>query len=323
VKRVLLTGATGFVGANLARRLLADGHEVHLLVRPRYAGWRIEEILPHVQLHTVLLSEADAVEKQVSALKPGWIFHLAAHGAYSWQNDAREIVQTNVVGTVNLVEACLKTGFEAFINAGSSSEYGFKNHAPTEEEWLEPNSRYAAAKASATLFCRQAALQHKANLTTLRLYSAYGPYEEPARLMPTLILHGLQGELPPLVNPDIARDYVHMDDVCEAFVQAATQKPPLGSVFNLGTGVQTTLREVVEVARRVLKISAEPQWGSMPDRSWDSSVWVADARKIQDTLGWKPSMSFEQGFTKMVAWFVAHPEWIKAHYASASPSPQK
>lgn len=314
MKRILITGATGFVGANLARRLLTDGHEVHLLVRPRYASWRIEEILSHVTLHTMPLTDGGALDALVASLRPEWIFHLAAHGAYSWQNDAHEIEQTNVVGTTNLVEACVKTGFEAFVNAGSSSEYGFKDHAPGEDERLEPNSCYAAAKASATLFCRQAALEHQVNLTTLRLYSAYGPYEEPARLMPTLISCGLKDVLPPLVNPDIARDYVYVDDVCEAFVVAAEKKSPPGSIFNLGTGIQTSMREVVEVARRVMNISAEPQWGSMPDRSWDSTIWVADARKITSTLGWKPALSFEQGFVKMVEWFQANPGIIRDHY---------
>jgi len=320
VKRVLLTGATGFVGANLARRLLTDGHEVHLLVRSQRTSWRIKEIEPHVRLHTVPLADGEPLVGFIGELKPEWIFHLAAHGAYSWQNDADAIVQTNVVGTVNLVEACLKTGFASFVNAGSSSEYGFKDHAPSEEEWLEPNSRYAATKASATLYCRQAAQLHKANITTLRLYSAYGPYEEPTRLMPTLIQRGLKGKLPHLVDPDIARDYVHIDDVCEAFVLAATQQCPLGSVFNVGTGVQTSLREVVEIARRTMRISAEPQWSTMPNRPWDSNVWVANAAKIKATLGWSPTLSFAQGFAKMVEWFAAHPALIEAHYRPFPPA---
>jgi nucleoside-diphosphate-sugar epimerase len=303
MRRVIVTGASGFVGANVARRLLREGHEVHLLVRAAHASWRIDEIRRDIRLHVADLADAQAVTKKIDEIKPAWIFHLAAQGGYSWQTDIAQIFQTNLTGTINLVEACLKTGFESFVHTGSSSEYGFKDHAPAENEWIEPNSHYAIAKASATLYCRYTAQARQANITTLRLYSAYGPYEEPKRLMPNLIRHGLRGEWPPLVNPDIARDYVHVEDVCDACLLAAQTRPPeFGAVYNVGTGIQTTLREVVETARRLLDIKAEPQWGSMPSRKWDSSTWRADNRKIQAELDWRPHHTFEAGLAKMIEW---------------------
>ena len=305
MKRCLVTGGTGFVGANLVRRLLRDGHAVHLLLRPEHAAWRLEEIRREVRLHLLNLSDAPAVSKTVEELKPEWVFHLAAHGAYSWQADIAQIFQTNLLGTIHLVEACLKAGFESFIHTGSSSEYGFKEHAPGETDWLEPNSHYAVAKASATLYCRYTAQARRANLTTLRLYSAYGPYEEPNRLMPTLIRHGLRGEWPPLVSPNTARDYVYVEDVCDACLLAAQTAPrEFGAVYNVGTGTETTLRQVVEVAQRVLSIGDEPQWGSMPPRQWDTSCWVADNHLIRQELGWMPRQSFPQGFRKSAQWFL-------------------
>lgn len=308
MKRCLVTGATGFVGANLARRLLHEGHEVHLLVRPQHAPDRLEEIRGDVQLHVVDLSDAVALGAIVGQIKADWIFHLAAQGAYSWQTDVAQIFQTNLTGTIQLVEACLKTGFESFIHTGSSSEYGYKDHAPSETEWVEPNSHYAIAKASATLYCRYTAQAKKMNLATLRLYSAYGPYEDIKRLMPTLIRHGLRGEWPPLVNPDTARDFIYVEDVCDACLLAAQNRPrEFGAVYNVGTGIQTTMREVVEIARKELDIQAEPQWGSMAARIWDTSIWRADARKIQAELGWRPRHSFQEGFAKMVAWQRARP----------------
>lgn len=316
MKRVLITGASGFVGANLARRSLAEGHEVHLLLRPQHSLWRIEGIRPHVRIHPTGLADAGPLAALVAGIRPDWVFHLAAHGAYPSQTDAREMMRTNVLGTMNLVEACLKTGFDAFVNAGSSSEYGFKDHAPGEDETLEPNSDYAVTKASATLYCRHVARQHRVPLSTLRLYSVYGPYEEPSRLLPTLIVRGLNGELPRLVNPDIARDYVQVDDVCGAFISAAEGKCEPGAVFNVGTGAQTSIRQVVEVARRMLDLAVEPQWGSMPDRSWDSAVWVADHRRITKALGWKPTHSFEEGFRAMLDWFRIHPR-VLDHYCTA------
>jgi UDP-glucose 4-epimerase len=309
MKRTLLTGGTGFVGANLARGLLRDGHEVHLLVRPGHQPWRIEAIRPHVQLHEARLDDSHEVTRMVDQIRPEWIFHLAVHGAYSWQTDLNQMLATNIHGTVNLLTACLKAGFDAFINTGSSSEYGFKDHPPAETESLEPNSDYAVTKAAATLFCRQTAQRERVHLTTLRLYSVYGPFEEPARLIPSLIGHGLRGEWPPLASPDTARDYVYVDDVVDAYLLAATQpgQPP-GAVYNVGTGVQSTLRQVVEVARRILTIQAEPKWGSMPPRQWDTKCWVADNRLIHESLGWRPHYTVEEGFSQMLLWHRGQPD---------------
>lgn len=304
MKRLVVTGATGFVGANLARRLVHDGHDVHLLVRRDYQTWRIEDLLGHVPLHEVDLGDGEALAAVVGGIRPDWVFHLAVHGAYSTQTDVHRMVQTNIVGTYNLVQASLAADCEVFVNTGSSSEYGFKDHAPTETEWLEPNSAYAVTKASATLFCRYLAASRGAWLPTLRLYSVYGPYEDPARLIPQLIVHGLRGVLPPLVHPGIARDYVYIEDVVAAYLLAAARRGrEPGAVYNVGTGVQTSLREVVEVARRELGIAAAPRWGSMPPREWDTSVWQADSTRIRQELGWEPRYTFEQGFQRTVDWF--------------------
>lgn len=307
MKRILITGATGFVGANLARRLLQEGDEIHLLIRPDSNIWRINDISRDVRLYHVNLSDAENITETVSKIRPDWIFHLAVNGAYSSQTNLDQIVQTNIIGSINLLEACVKIGFEAFVNTGSSSEYGYKNVAPSETEWLEPNSHYAVTKASATMFCRYTAQKYSLHIPTLRLYSVYGSYEEPTRLMPTLIRYGLKGELPPLVNPDIARDYVYIDDVIDAYLLAATlPNQEFGAIYNVGTGIQTSLEEVVDVARRVMAIKAEPQWGSMPNRQWDTNVWVANIAKIQTELGWQPSYDFEQGFSIMVDWFLGN-----------------
>ena len=304
MSRILITGGTGFVGANLTRRLLKQGHEIHLLVRPNYKSWRIKDIKPDLRLHGITLEDKAALHQRIRRIKPDRIFHLAVHGAYSYQNNLQQTIDTNIIGTVNLLQACMKTGFEVFVNTGSSSEYGYKDYPPTETEWLEPNSYYAVTKASATLFCRYIAQSQNLRIPTLRLYSVYGAYEEPDRLMPTLIERGLKGELPPLVNPKTARDYVYIDDVIEAYLLAAMMNTAeLGAIFNVGTGIQTSLRDVVETACRVLKIKAKPQWGSMPDRQWDTTVWVADNRKIKDELGWTPDYTFEQGFKAMVNWY--------------------
>src|SRR5687768_6893501 len=154
MKRVLITGAAGFIGANLARRMIRDGHQTHLVVSPRGTPWRLEELRGQALLHRLDLTDGERVRQTVEAVRPDWVFHLAAHGAYSWQTDTQAIFQTNLMGTIHLVEACQAVGIEAMVNTGSSSEYGWKDHAPAEDEWLEPNSSYAVSKAAATQYCR-------------------------------------------------------------------------------------------------------------------------------------------------------------------------
>ena len=314
MKRALVTGATGFVGANLAARLVADGHDVHLLARPGSDRWRLRGVEEHAPVREVDLTDGDAVDELVGAIAAEWVFHLAAHGGYSWQTDPRRIVATNVHGSLNVVEAALRVGFESFVNTGSSSEYGFKDHAPPETEWLEPNSYYAVAKASGTLLCSFVGRSRGVRMSTLRLYSVYGPYEQPGRLVPTLVLHALEGTLPPLVRPEIARDFVYVDDVVDAYLLAAECGSP-GGVYNVGTGVQTTLGEAVEAARRVFGVAAAPQWGSMTERDWDTSVWVADSRKIRAELGWEPRDGFDDGLAKLGRWFGERPE-LRPRYAA-------
>jgi dolichol-phosphate mannosyltransferase len=305
-KRAIVTGGTGFVGANLVRRLLADGHEVHLLVRVGYNPWRIEALRADVRLHEVDAGNRQTLGDLLATIRADWIFHLAAHGAYPHQDDVSQMVQTNVLATVNLVDAAVRAGFEAFVGAGSSSEYGFKDHAPKENEALEPNSAYAVTKAAATLYGRYVGQTAGVNVTTLRLYSVYGPYEEPTRLMPRLLVKSLANSLPPLVDPDVAHDYVYVDDVNDAFVAAATAPNP-GAVYNIGSGLQTSLREVVGIVRRLRKLTVEPQWGTMPRRHGDTTTWMANNERAQSELGWQPRVDLERGIGRMAKWFDDNP----------------
>lgn len=304
MKRTILTGASGFIGANLARKLLQDGHDVHLLLRKEYLKWRIEDILKDVSIHIVDLCDKEALEKALKSIRPEWIFHLAAYGNYSWQDRIDRIFQTNLFGTINLIEASRKIGFDVFINTGSSSEYGLKNYPPSEIECIDPNSYYAIAKASASLYCRYTAQKHKINIITLRLYSAYGLFEEPRRLIPTVIIKGLNGKLPPLVKPDVVRDFVYIDDVVRAYCLAAETKDlDFGAIYNIGSGIQITMENIIEIAKRVLKIDDSPNWGSMENRIWDTSVWVANNQKAKKILNWNVENTFEEGFSKTVSWF--------------------
>jgi nucleoside-diphosphate-sugar epimerase len=119
-------------------------------------------------------------------------------------------------------------------------------------------------------------------------------------------MHARRNELPPLVAPEVAHDFVWVDDVVEALVLAAEAARRCGgSVYNVGTGVETSLAQFVEIARRVLDIDAEPTWGSMTGRAWDATSWVADNRRIQTELGWQPRTDLAEGLRRTAAWLQA------------------
>jgi UDP-glucose 4-epimerase len=138
-------------------------------------------------------------------------------------------------------------------------------------------------------------------VTTLRLYSVYGPYEEPGRFVPALVEAALRGRLPVLASPTVARDFVWVGDVVEAYLRAGAA-PGAGAVYNVGSGRQTTLAQAVDAARRVLGVTDEPSWSSMGDRPWDTEVWVADVSKIQRELGWRPTVDFDEGLARTAEW---------------------
>jgi UDP-glucose 4-epimerase len=301
--KALVTGATGFVGAVLARRLLRDGAEVHAVVRESSPRWRIADIEAELSLHQLDLADGPAVGSLVSSIRPDEVYHLAAHGAYSWQADTYEIARSNVLATVAVVDACVATGCRAFVNAGSSSEYGYKSHAPGEDETLAPNSAYAAAKAFGTHYATWSAAARGLPAVTLRLYSAYGPWEDPRRLIPSLLSAAIENRLPPLAAPEISRDFVFVEDVATAFVSGAAHAAAGGTgVYNIGSGRQTSLGELVECVRRLFGVSVEPEWKSMDARAWDTEVWVSDPSRAARELDWRAETPLEDGLVATAEW---------------------
>jgi len=203
-------------------------------------------------------------------------------------------------------------GFQAFVQAGSSSEYGFNCSAPREDGATEPDSDYAVSKVAASQLVRMYAQKHGVPGFVLRLYSVYGPYEDFSRLIPTLLGHAREGRFPPLVNPNISRDFVYVADAVRAFeavlARASELKP--GEVFNIGSGVRTTLGELVQLVRELFGIHAEPSWGSMPDRSWDHPAWFADPAKAAQALGWRSTFSLRDGLAASARWIEDNPALV-------------
>ncbi len=300
--KALVTGAGGFVGANLVRHLLERGDEPVAVLRPRANNWRLEDITADARVELVDLTRPDDALRLVLEVRPDVIFNLAARGAYSWQTDFTEMLAVNVRATETLLEAARRVDAR-FVQAGSSSEYGFSDRATTELDRVEPNSHYAVTKVAATHLCRLAAEQHGQHAVTLRLYSVYGPWEEPGRLMPTLVDRALDGGYPPLVSPETARDFVWVDDVCDAFVRAAGAKlERTDPTLNVASGRQTTLRSLVATAQKVFDLQGEPEWGSMEHRTWDTSVWVGDPTVAEKTLGWRAASPLSDGLAQLADW---------------------
>ena len=302
--RALVTGAGGFIGANLTRRLLGDGHPVDVVVRPDADTWRLDAIRSEITLYELDLRDAAGLADVLGRARPDWIFHLATHGAYSWQTDAHAILTTNAAASAHLVDMACARGFEAFVQAGSAAEYDVRRGRP---------DAYAASKTTATRHARAVAVDRGAHVVTLRLCTAYGPWEEPRRLMPALAMFGLEGRLPPLADPGSARDFVFVDDVCEAFVRAALATHlRRGTVVDVTSGTRTSLAQVVQLARDELAIGEEPRWSTRAARPRDAMALLADAPGMP--FGWRPRRGLRRGFRSLVRWLAREPQ-LRARYA--------
>lgn len=304
-KRVLITGSTGFIGANLTREFLKIGFEVYIFTRVTSNKWRLSDILKDVKEYCVDLSDRERLEKIILDIKPEIILHTAVYGGYPFQKNTDKIMQTNIVGTVNILSACSRVGFDIFVNTGSSSEYGTKHSPMRETDLLEPNNDYGVSKASATLFCQTKAKIEKLPIVTLRLFSPYGYYEEPTRLIPSVIVACLRGENPKVSSPDPVRDFIFIEDIINAYVKVIkTKREVEGEIFNIGYGRQYSVGEVVNKIVELTGNKVKPEWGSIPKRTNEPTVWQADVSKAKNILNWKPGYSLEKGLAKTVNWFM-------------------
>jgi dolichol-phosphate mannosyltransferase len=299
---VLVTGASGFVGANLYHRLAEHRSDVYAIVR-EHKGWRLADV-PDERVIAADLNDANVVQHLVDTVRPRTVFDCVAYGAYSFEVDADLIYETNFRATVRWVEWLARHELAAYVHAGSSSEYGTNCAGPSEDAIRDPNSHYAVSKAAIADYLAYAGRHRGVPCVNLRLYSVYGPLEDTSRLIPNLLRSALQGQLPPLVDARTSRDFIHVDDVCEAFVAAAVRLHPelYGQSFNIGTGVRTTIGELAELTRTRFDITEAPQFGTMEGRSWDLADWYADAAKAERLLGWKALVPLADGLQRTAEW---------------------
>jgi nucleoside-diphosphate-sugar epimerase/glycosyltransferase involved in cell wall biosynthesis len=299
---ILVTGASGFVGANLFKILAKLRSDVFAVVQ-REKNWRLLDVKDDSVI-AVDLNDLAAVKNMVTTVNPQTVFDCVAYGAYSFEKDDRLIYQTNFLAVSSLVGLLAQRPFSAYIHAGSSSEYGTNCTAPTEVSRCQPNSHYAVSKLAVANYLGYMGQTHAFPCVNLRLYSVYGPLEDTSRLIPALVRQGINGKLPPFVDARTSRDFVYVDDVCAAFVLAASKMHPglYGESFNIGTGQKTTIDELAGVAKRLFGVSDVPQFGTMSGRDWDTAEWYANPQRAMDELEWQPMVTLDQGLQLAADW---------------------
>lgn len=312
---ILVLGASGFVGANLFRMLLAARADVYGTKTQQYA-WRLEGLPEQNVIVTDLLVDAN-IKTLVDTVRPRTVFDCVAYGAYSFETDFDLIYRTNINYTVKLLEELRQRGAIRYIHAGSSSEYGDNASGPAEDASLTPNSHYATSKMAVAGMLHYYGKKLRFPCVNLRLYSIYGPYEDAARLIPALIAKGLAGEYPPFVNPEISRDFIYVDDACEAFIDAALnlREENWGESFNIGSGVRTKISDMAAVAHDIFGIAQEAKF-EMQNRAWDVQEWYANPAKAKLRLGWAARTPLREGLLKTVAWYKGLKDPEKYHRAS-------
>jgi len=321
---IVVFGAGGFIGANLMRAILKIRQDCYGVTHQDSLPWRMKD-LPLKNIVRADLNDPSTVSSIIDQYGFRTIFNLAAYGGYSKQNEVDLIYRTNVLGAVNLLEAALRRGFSAYVHTGSSSEYGLNSAAPKENDRLMPNSHYAVSKIANAFLLQYLGGVKSAPVINLRLYSVYGPFEEPDRLIPRLIEYGMRGTFPLMVEPEISRDFVYVDDAIEAMVLAATtgvKKMPGGSI-NIATGKKTKIREIVQTIGEIFELKMEPVWGGMQNRSWDLKEWYGDPSLTKQLLGWEARTSLKEGLLKTLDWTRGQGAALFAQAGALLPAPKK
>jgi nucleoside-diphosphate-sugar epimerase len=296
-RRVLVTGATGFLGGNLVRALARAGAETRALVRRASAG------LPDgVEPHVADLRDVEATTRAVTAARPELVLHLAAAPGHPADAAARaDALAVTVGGTANLLEALRTAPPARLVHAGSSLEYGTSTRPMRESDPPAPVTARGAAKAAATALTLAFGAETATEVAVVRPFSVYGPGERRPRLVPTVVDAALRGEPIRLTGPGIARDFVYVDDVTDAFLLAATMPAAAGEVLNAGTGRQTTNEELAATLAAVLGRELDVRPGEHEARPWDTGTWVADTAKAEGVLGWSARRDLATGLEATLA----------------------
>jgi UDP-glucose 4-epimerase len=291
-QKILITGASGFIGSHLCRRLRMNAAEIHAISRIKRASadgiswWQGD------------LADGKTAHSLVSAIRPDIIFHLASHVEGS--RDLALVIptfQSNLASTVNLLQAAAELGSCRMILCGSLEEPSIESAQAT------PSSPYAAAKWASSAYARMFHALYGAEVIILRIFMVYGPAQQDLRkVIPYVISSFLRGEAPKLSSGQRPIDWIYVEDVVEALVTTARATNVEGRTLEIGSGQLVTIRAVVEEIVRLIKPNTEPLFGNLADRPLEQ-VRAANTAETAALIGWKSMISLNEGLERTVHWF--------------------
>ncbi|MCI0331454.1 MAG: GDP-mannose 4,6-dehydratase [candidate division Zixibacteria bacterium] len=309
--KVLVTGAGGFIGSHLVERLLQEGAVVSVFLRYNalgHKGW-IDTFkngqLSRLKIFLGDLRDPEAVRKAVKG--QSIVFHLGALIAipYSYINP-REFVDTNVVGTANVLNAALEYKTERIVHTSTSEVYGTAQYVPIDESHpLVGQSPYAASKIGADQLALSYYRSFGLPVTVLRPFNTFGPRQSVRAIIPTIIIQALAGKKIKLGSLYPTRDLSFVESTVEGFVRMAQARGVLGKVINVGAGAEISVGELVEEIGSILKKKLVVEKERERVRPAESEVdrLLADTRLAQEVLDWKPKVDFTTGLKKTIDWY--------------------
>jgi nucleoside-diphosphate-sugar epimerase len=299
-RSILITGATGFLGQHLTRRLVELGARVTVALCEEDGPAQTAALPPAVDRRDGDVRNYGQMRRLVEATAPQVLFHLAAVGVNDPFIGEEMALGVNLHGTLNTLRAVRRSGIQIqrVIVAGTSYEYG-----PSGE--LDPGNVYAASKVAAWAFCRMYYRAHGVPVVVARPFNVYGPGQNHRALIPSAIRAALSGQDFPMTPGEQRRDFIYVKDVIEGFLALAKAAGVEGHSLDLGTGHATSVREAVEQVFSLCGSTSRPQAGALPYRP--GVVWelAADARCTQELTGWAAQTELEEGLQRTINAFTA------------------
>ncbi len=302
-EKVIVTGANGFIGYHLTYRLVHEGANVYALIHKN--DNRIQLLHDQCPLINIDLLDVENLDKTIKEIKPRIIFHLA--GKVNVDRSPRlikEMMNINFQGTVNLLWALEKVGYECFINTGTCEEYGDNPVPFKEEQCPNPVSPYSVSKASTTLYCSMLARTKGLPIVTLRPFLTYGPFQTSRMLIPDTIIKALKKEEFKMTKGEQTREFNFVDDIVDGYIKAATTPEAKGKVFNIGNGQEYKIKEVVGRILSILGNPINPSIGSLPYREGETWHFYCDNSEAKKVLKWFPKVELDVGLKKTIEWFL-------------------
>lgn len=309
--KVLVTGAGGFIGSHLAEELVRRGAAVKAFVRYNSRNDRgLIEILPSQVKDSMEVIMADLRNPeaiQSAARDIDIVFHLAALIAipYSYVYP-REVAETNVMGTLNILDAAKQYGIKKIIHTSTSEVYGTAQYAPIDEQHpLQGQSPYSASKIGADKLVESYVRSFDIPVATVRPFNTYGPRQSARAVVPTIISQALTQDEMHLGSLFPTRDLTYVKDIVDGFIKAAESDKCVGEVINLGSGFEISIGDLAQKILNLLKKETKIVSESNRKRPPKSEVkrLIADTSKAKQLLGWQPTVSLDEGLDRTIEWF--------------------